>query len=344
MAEATVALSGGKDSAAAVLLLRERGYEVRAVHMRLGLAGDEERVEKVRRLAEALAVPLDIVDVEREFSQSVLAHFLAAYRSGRTPNPCVLCNREIKYGLLFDRVRENRLGTWFATGHYACRWQRDGRTFLREHPESGKSQTYFLSMIHPDALERTLFPLAEVTLAAVRRRVKGLPLANVRESQDACFLEGGTLSEYLRRRLPEGFVPGAIVDPDGREIGRHDGVLRFTVGQRRGTGVAAGRRLYVIRIDAAVHTVTMGEEKHLHNVDLQTEKPHFWRPLQAGEKLKVKIRYAHAGEEAEILEASDLHITARFRQPVRALTPGQFAVFYEGDLVVAAGEISKEIP
>ncbi len=352
----TVAFSGGKDSTAALLLLREQGNEVRSLTMRLGLPGEEERLSRVEDLARNLDVPWRIVDLRAAFQEKVLGYFVAAHRRGLTPNPCVLCNRRVKFGLLLDEAENNSAGGLLATGHYADKIyldgpegrpaalrrgpRRGGRWFLREPVDRGKSQVYFLAMIDPAVLGRVIFPLAGLTVGQVRAKVAGLRLANVEESQDACFLQGGDLAAFLGRRIPDAFRPGDFLNAAGETIGRHDGAIHFTVGQRRGTGHSSGRRLYVVRRDLEAGTVTLGDESDLFSSALAVAKPVYWRMLRDGERLSVKVRYQLQGHAAEITEASPSRIRAAFKEPVRAVTPGQFAVFYDGDLVVAAGEIA----
>ncbi|MCU0237331.1 MAG: tRNA 2-thiouridine(34) synthase MnmA [Acidobacteria bacterium] len=336
----TVAFSGGKDSTAAVLLLREQGHDVRAMTMRLGLAGEDDKLPRVETLARVLELPWDVVDVRDAFKKKVLEHFIQAYSRGLTPNPCVQCNRHIKFGLLLAALGENAPGSLLATGHYAAKARRDGRWFLQEPADRRKSQLYFLAMIDPPALEKVLFPLAALTVGEVRARVVGLPLANMEESQDICFLQGEGLAAFLQRHAPDGFAPGNFLDANGKNIGRHNGALHFTVGQRRGTGHAAGRRLYVVARDAAANTVTLGDEDDLRTGSLAAALPVYWRPLHVGEELAVKVRYGLHAHAATITETGGKRIRAIFKNPVRAVTPGQLAVFYDGDMIVAAGEIT----
>jgi tRNA-specific 2-thiouridylase len=302
----TVAFSGGKDSTAAILLLREQGYAVQALTMRLGLPAEEGKLARIENLARVIGVPWQVSDLREAFREKVLDYFLEAYRIGLTPNPCVLCNRFIKFGLLMDKMEKSAPTTWFASGHYAAKVCLDGRWFLKEPVDRRKSQIYFLAMIEPAVLAKVIFPIAALTIDQVRAKVAGLPLANMEESQDVCFLQGA---------------------------------IHFTVGQRRGTGHASDRRLYVVGRDMAANTVMLGDESDLLAEAVTVKTPVFWRPLQIGEKLMVKIRYQLHGHEAEITEVAPTHIHAVFNKPVRAVTPGQFGVFYDGDIIVAAGEI-----
>jgi tRNA-specific 2-thiouridylase len=360
----TVAFSGGKDSTAAALLLREQGYEVRALTMRLGLPGEEEKLARIADLARELEFPWQVLDVRPVFKRKVLDYFVGAYRSGRTPNPCVLCNRHVKFGLLLEEIGKSDPAGRFASGHYADKVfigdpegprrggpedprrggpkdprRGGGRWFLCEPADRRKSQIYFLAMIEPVALEKIVFPIAALTIGQVRAKVAGLPLANMKESQDVCFLQEESLASYLLRHIPESFAEGEFLDVGGKKVGRHHGAVHFTVGQRRGTRHASDRRLYVVGRDMAANTVTLGEERDLLSDALTVVSPVFWRPLQVGEKLSVKVRYQLHGHEAEIAEVSKNFVRAVFKKPVRAVTPGQFGVFYDGDIIVAAGEI-----
>ena len=186
-----------------------------------------------------------------------------------------------------------------------------------------------------------MFPLAGCTIEEVRRLVSGMPLANPKESQDVCFLEAGGLGDFLKRRLPQGFRPGNILDTDGRVIGRHEGVLHFTEGQRRGTRFASDRRLYVIGTDIAANTVTLGDEKFLMSGSVTAARPVYWRKIRKRETLNVKVRYQTTGEAAVVEECTETSIRAVFKKPVRAVTSGQLAVFYDDDRIVASGIIQQ---
>jgi tRNA-specific 2-thiouridylase len=336
----TVAFSGGKDSTAAILLLREMGHAVQALTMRLGLAGEDEKLASIGNLARVLDLPWRVADLRDAFREKVLCYFIEAYRQGLTPNPCVLCNRHVKFGFLMAEMEKETPGDLLATGHYADKACFNGRWFLREPADRRKSQIYFLAMIDPTVLEKVLFPIAGLTVAQVRAKVAGLPLANMKESQDVCFLQNEDLAAYLASRLSEASSAGDFLNRTGEKIGRHNGALHFTVGQRRGTGHASGRRLYVIGRDLAANTVTLGDEEDLLAGSLTVADPVFWRPLRSGEDLAAKIRYQLRGQEARIVEVSPRRIRAVFKKPVRAITPGQFAVFYDGDIIIAAGEIA----
>jgi len=338
----TVAFSGGKDSTAAILLLREQGYVVKALTMRLGLNNEDGKLARIEKLARVLDVPWQVSDLHEAFGEKVLGYFLNGYCSGLTPNPCVLCNRHVKFGLLMAEMKKNIPDSFFASGHYADKVCLDGRWFLKEPLDRRKSQIYFLAMIDPSVLAKVLFPIAALTIDQVRAKVAGLPLANPEESQDVCFLQNEALASYLSRHIPDSFADGDIIDVGGGKIGRHHGAIHFTVGQRRGTGHASDRRLYVVGRNMAANTVILGDETDLLSGALTVSHPVFWRPLHSGEKLSIKVRYQLHGHEAEISEVSPVRIRAVFKDPVRAVTPGQFGVFYDGDVIVAAGEIVSD--
>lgn len=337
-----VALSGGKDSTTAILILKKQGFDVLALTMAMGLRGEEERIAKIAHLAEVLDVPHRVVDVGKIFKEKVIDYFIHSYAAGLTPNPCVVCNNTVKFDLLMNYAIDQVKSDFYATGHYADKVQIDGRFFLKEPLDWSKSQIYFLSMIGSRGLEKTIFPLAQLTLLQVRRRVSELPLANRQESQEACFLEGKCLIDYLREQIPGSFMEGDILDTAGKKIGTHRGAIHFTIGQRRGIEFSSTQRLYVVRKDMKNNTITLGLNRHLYSKRLVVKTPVFWRPLQPGEKVNVKVRYVCTFFEAVIESVAEDHIQARFTEPVRAVTPGQIAAFYDGDIIVAGGVIREE--
>jgi len=336
-----VALSGGKDSTTAILVLKKQGFDVLALTMAMGLRGEEERIGKIALLAEVLEVPHRVVDVGKIFKEKVIDYFIHAYAAGLTPNPCVVCNNTIKFDLLMNHAFDQAQCDFYATGHYADKVEIEGRFFLKEPLDWSKSQIYFLSLIDSRCLERTLFPLAQLTLLQVRRQVSALPLANRSESQEACFLEGRCLIDYLREQMPGSFMDGDILDTAGKKIGTHHGAIHFTIGQRRGIEFSSSQRLYVVRKDMKNNTITLGQNRHLYSKQLFVKNPVFWRPLQPGEKLHVKVRYVCTFFEAVIESVAEDHIQARFSEPVRAVTPGQIAAFYDDDIIVAGGVIQE---
>lgn len=335
-----VGMSGGKDSTAACLLLREQGYDVHGLTMRLGLPNEDQRVEKVKHLADTLGIPFNSVDMRRAFQEKVVNYFLDSYAQSLTPNPCAVCNVEIKFNLLMNTALRTENSDYYATGHYAHKTDIDGRTFLTEPEDRGKSQIYFLSLIGGPALEKVLFPIADVSIDTVRHMVKDLPLGNTDESQDVCFIQDRKLVDFLKEHLPPKFFqPGDILDVEGKKIGRHKGAVYFTIGQRRGTGFSSDRKLYVVGKNTARNTITLGDEHHLYSHHVEVINPVFWRPVEVGEAFQGKFRYMSSFHRSVIREVSADRIVADFDEPVKSITPGQIAAFYQDDRIIAAGYI-----
>ncbi len=335
----TVGFSGGKDSTTSVILLKEKGYDVSALTMKLGLNGEDEKLEKIKKLAELLDVPHYVTDLSDEFKERIIDYFINAYSSGLTPNPCAMCNIRIKFDLLMNYGLENIGSDLFATGHYAATTEIEGKYFLKEPSDRLKSQIYFLSMIGGNRLKKVIFPIAEISVGNVRDRVKTLPLGNKKESQDVCFLNGLKLNDYLRVHIPEMFRKGKILDVEGNEIGEHDGSVHFTIGQRRGTGFSSSGKLYVIKKDARKNTITLGDEKYLFSKEMELNDCVFWRRIRNGEKLKIRIRYLSELQNVVITEVGDDKIKVVFDNPVKSVTSGQVGAVYEGDIIVASGII-----
>lgn len=334
-----VGFSGGKDSTTAAILLKEKGYDVLALTMLLGLKNEEEKIRKIKNLAAALDIPLKTVDMKETFKEKVIDYFIRSYAAGKTPNPCVVCNNKIKFKLLMDDACKKEDCQLYATGHYADKVQIKGDYFLKEPAENKKSQIYFLAMIGRERLKQIIFPLANLKIAQVRQMVKHLPLANKEESQDVCFLQDVNLMDYLRSHLPGKFIEGDILDINGNKIGTHQGAINFTVGQRRGTRFSSDRKLYVIETDVKNNTITLDEDKYLYKESIEIVEPVFWKSIKPGDIFKVKVRYLSKFSQAEVIEVSEKYIRARFEKPVRAVTPGQIGVFYDNDIIAAAGVI-----
>jgi len=349
-----VAMSGGVDSSVAALLLKQAGYEVTGVTMKIssedaiptrrkpacfGEKKDEE-IKAVETVAEHLGIDFHIVDLRQEYEDRILNYFRQEYSLGRTPNPCVKCNAEIKFGLLLDGCR--RLGLdydYFATGHYARvkHDERSGRWLLLKGLDPKKDQSYFLSLLSQKQLSRSLFPLGELSKAEVRKiaRDHNLPVSDKEESQD--FYAG----DY--RDLLDKGKPGSIKDLKGQTIGRHNGIANYTVGQRRGLGVAGGQRLYVIRIEATTNTVYLGEEKDLLIEKFSVERMNWIARLpEAGQEIKAKVKIRYKSPELDcrlVAENGGRTVEVTLQEPYKAVTPGQVAVLYEVESVLGAGFI-----
>jgi len=349
-----VAMSGGVDSAVAAARCVRAGHEVIGISLRLARDGSGsccslDDFDDARAVAERLGFPHYVFDFTDLFEREVVRPFVAEYLAGRTPNPCARCNQHVKFGLLWRRARE--LGAArLATGHYARIGvdPESGGAHLRTAADAAKDQTYFLFALTRAELERTLFPIGELTKAEVRSeaRALGLPVAEKPDSMEVCFVPAGDAAGFVERHAAPGALrPGLVVDETGRAIGRHGGVHRFTVGQRRGLGIAGGPRRYVKAIDAAAGTVTAVPAAALGASGLIAREV-TWAAGRAprGETpVAVRIRHRHAPVPGRLAAVSAAEVTVRFEHPGPAVTPGQAAVFYRGDLVLGGGWIAGAV-
>jgi len=334
-----VAMSGGVDSSVTAALLKQRGLTVTGVFMLLAQADGQAQAERVGRIASRLGIPLEVVDLAAEFESQVLRYFREAYLSGQTPNPCVVCNRLIKFGLLREVGR--RLGiSAMATGHYARTAAGEGgRVRLLAGLDASKDQSYFLCALGQEQLAGLIFPLGETTKASVYQVATGLGLTGLHspESQDICFLQGRTLADFFAEIPPR---PGDFVTRSGTVKGQHQGIYRYTIGQRRGLGLPDATPYYVVGIDASRNQVVIGKEEDLYRGEIVVREMR-WTSGQAPilpQPFMVKIRYRHPATAALISqEAGGFRI--QFTTPQRAVTPGQFVAIYQGDEVIGGGAI-----
>jgi tRNA-specific 2-thiouridylase len=338
-----VAMSGGVDSSVTAALLKRQGHEVRGVFMAFGQPDLDHQVGRVQRIADHLDIPLEVVDVREAFARHVLAYFRAGYRGGKTPNPCVVCNRTIKCGVLLGRISEGTPGSRLATGHYArIRRGESGLFQLWKGRDRLKDQSYFLCRLGQEQLARLLFPLGDWTKEEVRELADdfGIKELHSPESQDICFLQGTTVADFLESG---GCTPaaGKIIDRDGKVIGTHDGIHRFTIGQRRGLGIPDSTPYYVVGIDPGRNQLIVGKEEGLFQRRLLTADVHWIAGAlpQLPRTLEVKIRYRHQAVPAEVAAIEERKVAVIFAEPQRAITPGQFVVFYKGEQVLGGGEI-----
>jgi tRNA-specific 2-thiouridylase len=361
-----VAMSGGVDSSTVAAMLRAEGHNVVGLTMQLWnqrrLAGHEGMPEAVtgrccslddvydaRRVAETIGIPYYVVNHEDRFERDVVRPFVKEYLSGRTPIPCSLCNNHLKFDQLLT-VAQQIGADAVATGHYA-RVEFDdgrGRWLLKQPTDRSKDQTYFLFGLTQEQLSRTLFPLGGMNKPEVRElaRKHGLALAEKPDSQEICFVPGGDYKNFLDAYLAEqgeSFpeTAGELVTTDGRVIGEHSGIHNFTVGQRKGLGVATGSPLYVLQIKGDARQVVVGDQANLYSQTMITRKNNHISidSLDEPMRVNVKIRHRHEAAPATIQKTGDDEITVTFDEPQRAITPGQAAVFYDGDVVVGGGWI-----
>ena len=348
-----VAMSGGVDSSVAAALLAARGYE--AIGVTLHLAGDTSRccsladAEDARAVAERLGIRFFVANYTERFREEVIEAFADAYLAGRTPIPCVACNTRFKFEYLLERARvfgARRV----ATGHYA-RVDRDPATGLhrlRRATDLDKDQSYFLFQLDQQQLAAIDFPLGALTKASVRERARhlGLTTAEKPESQEICFVPHGSYARVVEEVRPEGLPgEGDIVDREGRVVGRHGGIHHFTVGQRRGLGAVGSRRSYVTALDARRNRVVVGDADDLRAPGARVERV-TWiagTPPASGTPATVKVRHRHAAARARLVPERDGGVLVHFEEPVRAVSPGQAAVFYDGDVVLGGGWIAAAL-
>jgi len=356
MERVAVALSGGVDSAVAAALLRDAGHEVIGVTMRIWDGrpmaaetdrhacygpGEEADLRDAARIAERLGIPLVILDLASDYNAEILDLCTRTYLEGRTPNPCVHCNPRMKFGRIPARLRA--LGVAFdafATGHYAIveRDPAQDRWLLRRGRDLGKDQSYFLYQLTQDQLASARFPLGALTKSEVRERARelGLPVAEKPESQD--FIAGGYDAIF-----PAPDEPGEIRDESGAVLGRHAGIRHYTIGQRRGLGIAHSEPLYVVAIDETSRAVVVGPESRLYRGELIADALNWIAidSLDAPRDAQARIRYRHEAAAARIEPLPGDRVRVRFESPQRAIAPGQAVVFYDGDVVVGGGIIAK---
>ena len=343
-----VAMSGGVDSAAAALLLQQAGYEVWGVTLRLqscagAVEAAEAEIDAARRAAEALGIPHRVLDLRERFRSAVMDRFVSEYLAGRTPNPCVDCNREIKFGALLDWALEQG-ADYLSTGHYARVDQagENGRWRLLRGTDRRKDQSYVLYQLTQRQLSHLLLPLGNYDKPAIRSLVENRGLSNARkaDSQDICFIPDGDYAAFLARSGAE-LVPGDFVDQTGRVLGRHKGLPCYTPGQRKGLGVSAGEPVYVLRKEAASNRIILGPDSALYTTELTAERVNWLSvpPPEGPMAVTAKTRYTQreAAATAELLPDGRLRVI--FQEPQRAVTAGQAVVLYVGDAVAGGGTI-----
>ena len=341
-----VGMSGGVDSTVAVLLLQEQGYSVQGATMRIWHEDSERTgrvIESARASADALGIEHHVIELGEDFYGAVVTPFIQAYAVGLTPNPCVLCNPAIKFASLIHLA--DTLGiAHIATGHYAriTRYPPTGRYAVQKAVNTPRDQSYMLYALTQGQLGRLIFPLGEYDKDTIRKRAeaRGLTCADTPASQEICFLSEQDYGRFIRERCPDVFVNGDIVDTGGNVLGRHAGIIHFTIGQRKGLGIAAGKPLYVCAIDSVNHRVVVGDDGDLYTTQMRVGDLRYMAvpDFNSVSKIETKIRHQAKPAPANLVMDGD-HGVVTFDTPQRAVTPGQSAVFYDGDIVLGGGVI-----
>lgn len=344
-----VGVSGGVDSSVAVLLLKQKGFEVIGVTMKLWRDEDfctentSDGVEDARQMCQRLGIEHHVVDLSREFKKYVVDDFVATYADCKTPNPCIECNRHLKFGALMDYA--DSIGAYYvATGHYA-RVEYDegyGRRVIKKSAAGKKDQTYVLYVIEGKKLDRILFPLGDFEDKEQIRRVaeeNGLVTARKRDSQEICFIPNNDTPGFIEKYIPQ--RPGDVVNADGRILGKHNGINRYTIGQRKGMGISSPTPIFVTRLDKAANRVIVGSNEDLFARELEVEDL-CWSAvdsLLSEMRCEVKLRYGATPAPATLIPHGS-NVKVVLDEPQRAITPGQSAVFYVGDTLIGGGKIA----
>jgi len=342
-------MSGGVDSSAAAALLKEQGHEVIGITLRVwsyedkaqcGTCCSPDDIEDARAVAEALGIPFYVANVEDLFKERVISPFVQSYLQGQTPVPCVACNQDVKFDFLLRRARA--LGAKLATGHYARLEEEGGRFRLFRGADPAKDQSWFLFTLGQAQLKDLLFPVGHLPKPEVRAIAErhGLPTSRKPESMEICFVPDGDYARFVEKVA--GSQPGGeIVTEQGEVLGHHGGLHRFTVGQRKGIGVAAAEKLYVLKLEPAARRVVVGPAPAVERGDFLVQRPHWvdGAPVP-GARVQVRIRHRHAPVAARVSPGPAGQVQVLLDVPARAVTPGQAAVFYDGDRVLGGGWIA----
>ena len=348
-------MSGGVDSSVTACLLKEQGWDVIGITMKLFDTGEEggaadtgsccgfKGISDARRVCQSIDAPYYVLNFAAEFREKVIEYYTEEYLAGRTPIPCIPCNKELKFGRLLEKTRSLDVD-FIATGHYA-RIEKEGETaFLKTGIDPVKDQSYFLSSTSQDQLRRIMFPLGGMTKEEVRSRARGFGL-HVHDkpgSQEACFIPNDDYRSFIKTKAPEKLQPGPMMTVDGEAVGEHKGLALYTIGQRKGLGISRAEPTYVIKIDRQRNTVIIGGEKDTYGNILKAGELNWCSGKEPGLPVTVtaKIRYNHPGAAARVTASGEGQVQVEFDEPQKSITPGQAVVFYDGELVLGGGIIS----
>ena len=354
MKKAMIAMSGGVDSSVAAWLMKRDGYDCMGVTMRL-FAGEDscerkghtccslDDVEDARSVARQLGIPYFVFNFTEDFGTQIMDRFVCAYENGFTPNPCIDCNRYMKFEKLMKRAKELDYD-YVVTGHYARIEEQDGKFLLKKAIDEKKDQSYVLYSLTQEQLAHTLFPLGGMTKPQIREMAEEQGLINARkhDSQDICFVPDGDYAGFIERYTGKSFEPGNFVDQEGHVLGQHKGIICYTIGQRKGLGIAFGYPVFVTEIRPETNEVVLGSDKDVYTNRLYANQLNFMAlsDIEEPVRLKAKIRYSHAGSCCTVRRTGADEICCEFEEPVRAVTPGQAVVLYDGDYVAGGGVIT----
>lgn len=344
-------MSGGVDSSVAAYLLKEEGYDVVGVTMQVWDQTSHDdgccslsSVEDARRVANRLDIPFYVFNMKEEFRKYVIDYFVKEYESGRTPNPCIACNRYIKFGSLLDKAKSMDID-YVATGHYAIIEKKDSRYLLKKAIDDAKDQSYVLYNLTQNQLSKTLLPLGKYKKTEIREIAKKLnfSVASKPDSQEICFVEDNDHHRFIKEYTGKGIKKGNFVDIDGNVLGKHEGVTKYTIGQRRGLGIALGKPMFVLDIDVESNKVIVGDNEELLSDGFSVYDLNWISidKLEKEMKVKAKIRYKATEQDATIVPLEDGRVRVILDSKQRAVTPGQSVVFYSNEYVVGGGIIEK---
>lgn len=350
-----VGMSGGVDSSVAAYLLKEQGYDVIGITLRMSPDNDEtieneggccslSAVEDARRVCDRIGIPFYVLNFKDIFKEKVIDYFIDEYMVGKTPNPCIACNKHIKFDALLRKARG--IGAeYVATGHYAKIVEKDGRYLLIKSDDDKKDQTYALYNFTQDQLEHTLMPCGEYTKDKIREIAKeiGLAVHNKKDSEEICFIPDNNHGRFILEAKPGKIKPGNFVDKEGNVLGKHKGIVYYTIGQRKGLGLSLGRPVFVTDIRPKTNEVVIGPEEDIFKTDLLAKDVNFipFDNLEGELKVTAKVRYSARPAEAVLYHEKNGRVRVSFKDKQRAITKGQSVVFYDGNIVVGGGIIEK---